>query len=176
MSQLFGPANQLGYVVRDIEAAMRHWTQAMHIGPFYYVSRVPIVALRYHGVESNPELSVAFAYSGDVQIELIQQHDDTASIYRAFVDAGYEGLHHIGFLSERFDRDLGRADEAGLQVAQSAVVGGPDGKETFFAPGGHAGTILKLIALHDGNRDLYRMVRTEAQRWDGSGPIRRIEL
>ena len=32
MSQRFGPVRQVGYVVRDIEAAMRHWV-ALGVGP-----------------------------------------------------------------------------------------------------------------------------------------------
>lgn len=175
MSQMFGPVQQLGYVVRDIELAMRHWAQTMHIGPFYYVKRMPFIDHQYEGVSQNPEVSVALTYSGNVQIELIQQHCSTPSSYQKFTDAGHEGLHHIGFFTERFDCDLQRAAEAGLVVEQSAVVRDPAGKSTYFASSGHAGTILKLIALYPSNRDLYRMVQTEAERWDGSGPIRRID-
>jgi hypothetical protein len=38
MSRIFGKVCQNGYVVRDIEAAMAHWTQVLGVGPFYYTS------------------------------------------------------------------------------------------------------------------------------------------
>jgi hypothetical protein len=33
MSRLFGDMRQVGIVVRDIEAAMRHWVEVCGIGP-----------------------------------------------------------------------------------------------------------------------------------------------
>ena len=35
MSHIFGPIRQLGYVVHDIEDAMRRWSQTYGIGPFF---------------------------------------------------------------------------------------------------------------------------------------------
>ena len=34
MSRLFGEFRQVGIVVRDIEAAMKHWTEVLGVGPF----------------------------------------------------------------------------------------------------------------------------------------------
>lgn len=166
----------MGYVVRDIEAAMRNWTSSLHIGPFYYVDRVPAIDIRYHGAAGSPRLSLALAYSGDLQIQLIQQHDRTPSSYLHFLDGGHEGLHHIGFFSEHYDLDLQRAAEAGLLVEQFAVIDDLEGKSTYFASRGPGEPLLGLVALAPANQDLYRMVHTEAERWDGSGPVRRIEL
>ena len=176
MSQLFGPVRQMGYVVRDIESAMHNWTTTLHIGPFYYVERVPGVDLRYQGAAGSPRVSLALAYSGDLQIELIQQHDQTPSSYLDFLAAGNEGLHHIGFFTEHYDLDLQRAAEAGLHVEQSAVLGDQVGKSTYFSTNGHGEPVLGLLAVNAAIRDLYRMVHAEAGRWDGSGPVRRIEL
>jgi hypothetical protein len=36
MSRFLGDIRQNGFVVRDIEAAMKHWTEALGIGPFLY--------------------------------------------------------------------------------------------------------------------------------------------
>jgi hypothetical protein len=35
MSRFFGKVCQNGYVVRDIEAALKHWTEVLGVGPFY---------------------------------------------------------------------------------------------------------------------------------------------
>ena len=166
----------MGFVVRDIEAAMHNWTTALHIGPFYYVDRVPVTDLCYQGAHGSPQLGLALAYSGNLQIELIQQHDKTPSSYLNFLSGGREGLHHIGFFSEHYDLDLQRAVEAGLLVEQSAVIDALVGKSTYFASGRPGEPLHGLVALAPANLELYRMVHTEAERWDGSGPVRRIEL
>ncbi len=53
MSRRFGEIRQNGYVVRDIEAAMSHWTTVLGVGPFFYFERVPIEDFRYRGAPSN---------------------------------------------------------------------------------------------------------------------------
>lgn len=174
MSMLFGPAHQLGYVVRDIEAAMQYWTEKMGIGPFYYLPQAPIMDYRYQGEESSLAISGALAYSGAIQIELIQPLDNAPSSYRAFLDAGHEGLHHIGYLSETYEEHLQRAVAAGLVVEQSGAVFEPAGKFAYFATGSHPGTVMELIALTDSNRQLFRMMEDEAARWDGTNPVRSL--
>ena len=49
MSALFGKVCQNGYVVRDIEAAMKFWTEELRVGPFFYVPQVKIDWFRYRG-------------------------------------------------------------------------------------------------------------------------------
>jgi hypothetical protein len=49
MSLLFGPLRQMGYVVRDIEGAMRHWIDVCGIGPWFYADRLPLTAFTYRG-------------------------------------------------------------------------------------------------------------------------------
>ncbi len=87
MSRLFGPIRQMGYVVRDIESAMHHWIDVCRIGPFFYVDRLPLINFQYQGQSGDPHLSIALANSGDVQVELIQQKDDTPTMYQDFLGA-----------------------------------------------------------------------------------------
>ena len=47
MSRLFGPLRQMGYVVRDVEAAMRHWIDVCGVGPWFYAERLPLTAFSY---------------------------------------------------------------------------------------------------------------------------------
>lgn len=35
MSRIFGSLRQNGYVVRDIAAALHHWTTVLGVGPFF---------------------------------------------------------------------------------------------------------------------------------------------
>ena len=119
MSRLFGPLRQMGYVVRDIEAAMRHWIEACGVGPWFYVDRLPLTAFTYRGARHDGiHLSIALANSGDVQVELIQQRCDTPSMYGEFLSAGHEGLQHWSSWPENYDELYHRALANGYAVGQ----------------------------------------------------------
>src|ERR1035437_5696812 len=92
MSRLFGDLRQIGIVVRDIEAAMKHWVEVCGVGPWFYTDKLPVDAFTYRGQRhDNIHLSIALANSGDVQLELIQQRCDSPSMYQDFLRAGREG-------------------------------------------------------------------------------------
>ena len=165
----------MGYVVQDIEAAMQHWTRALRVGPFYYAEDAPIHDFSYRGAASDVRASIALSYSGNMQIALIQQRNEAPSSFLDFLNAGRTGLHHVGFLSSNFNRDLHRAREAGLDVVQTSIIGGRDGKFAILSSDDPVRTKAALIATSDWNVDLFRMVEKEARRWDGSGPMRRFE-
>src|SRR6185437_13050881 len=87
MSRFFGEVRQLGYVVHDIQKEMRHWSEVLGVGPWYYADRVPVKNFLYKGAPSPIQTSVALANSGPLQIELIQQRNDAPSMYKDFLDA-----------------------------------------------------------------------------------------
>ena len=163
----------MGYVVQDIEAAMQNWTRELRVGPFYYAEGAPIHNFRYRGAASDLQASIALSYSGNMLIVLIQQTNEAPSSFLDFLNAGHTGLHHVGFFSRSFDRDLQRAREAGLAVIQTSTIGGV--KFAVFGSEEPVRTRPALIATSDLNLDLFRMVEKEARSWDGSGPIRRFE-
>jgi hypothetical protein len=103
MSRKFGKIAQIGYVVRDIDAAMDNWIEH-GVGPWFYFDRVQTDYFRYRGADSAMEMSVALANSGDIQIELIQQRNDAPSMYKDFLDSGREGMQHIAYWSNDFQK------------------------------------------------------------------------
>ena len=96
MSRHFKGIRQVGYVVKDIEAAMTYWSEAVGVGPWFYRKVVDTTEFNYHGKPSAfPELSIAVANSGDLQIELIQQHNDAPSLYLDTLKQNGEVAQHI---------------------------------------------------------------------------------
>jgi hypothetical protein len=171
MSRLFGPVRQNGYVVHDIEAALRHWTEVMRVGPFWYFERVPMQDFRYRGEPSPLEVSIALANSGPLQIELIQQRNDAPSMYRDFLAAGHEGLQHVAYWTEHFDDGLARAQDAGFEVGQSGCIG-ENGRFAYFETGGHPGTVVELSEISGPKGAFFARVAEAAASWDGSDPVR----
>ena len=96
MSQVFGDIRQLAFIVKDIDSAMDYWARVLGIGPFFIKREIQFKDYEYRGKKGfSPTVSIALANSGFLQIELIAQHDDVASIYKEFLDSGQSGLQHV---------------------------------------------------------------------------------
>jgi catechol 2,3-dioxygenase-like lactoylglutathione lyase family enzyme len=174
MSRIFGPIRQNGYVVRDVEAALHHWTTVLGVGPFFYFERAPITEFTYRGATSPLEVSIALGNSGDLQIELIQQRNDAPSMYRDFLAAGREGLQHIAYWTNDFEADLQRCLHKGLVVGQQGVAGGANGRFVYFDTEAHPGTVVELSDSSGAKGAFFKHIADVARTWDGKDPIRRL--
>jgi hypothetical protein len=164
-----GQIRQIGYVVRDFDQALATWLE-LGIGPWHVIRRRTQRAM-YRGKPCELTLSIGFANSGDLQIEVIHQEDDTPSVFTEFLASGREGFHQFAWWAEDFGGALDDARAAGWPVVWS---GGED-EGTRFAylerAGGPA-TVFELMELTDATSGMATLVRDAAQGWDGSDPIR----
>jgi methylmalonyl-CoA/ethylmalonyl-CoA epimerase len=96
------PVDQVGLVVRDLEKAAAFYYSAFGLGPFSIVPEVRFDGVALRGRPTDSSIKVAFADSGPLQIELIQPLEGD-NIYTEFLQAGHEGLHHLGFRVDDFD-------------------------------------------------------------------------
>ena len=171
MSTLFGEIRQLGYVVRDIEAAMDYWSRQLGVGPWYYNPKVGIKNYQYRGESYEPHNSVALANSGFVQVELIQCRNDVPSMYRDFLQAGQLGLQHVAYWTENYDADLQRALDHGLKVVMSGEVG-ERGRFCYFDTEFHPGAVVELSEVAGPKGKMFSMIRAASENWDGKNPVR----
>jgi catechol 2,3-dioxygenase-like lactoylglutathione lyase family enzyme len=177
MAGLFGPIAQIGMVVRDIEAAMAHWGQVCGVGPWFYMPRYPLPRFSYRGVERpGPDLAIALAYSGEMQLELIQQRCATPSMYRDFLDAGLEGMQHWAFWAEDYDAALARALAAGQHIGQAGDATGRGRfaylDSTYRDSTGPAASVVEIVELTPARAAGFARIKAAAAGWDGSDPIR----
>ena len=175
MSRFFGKVCQNGYVVRDIEAALTHWTEVLGVGPFYYIDRVQCDWFTYQGAPSPVEMSIALANTGDLQIELIQQRNDAPSMYMDFLNAGREGLQHMSYWTTEFQADYDRALKAGYKVGHEGQIGGPQGRFVYFDTETHPGTVIEMSDISGSKGKFFEHIRKAAMDWDGSNPIRPVK-
>lgn len=171
MDRIFGEIRQLGYVVRDIRGAMERWAQVMGVGPWFYFEVYPVENFLYRGNPSKAKFSVAVANSGPLQLELIEPLDDLPSLYREFLDAGREGLQHLGFWTDEVERDLGRASRAGYDICQSGDTA--RGPFYYLETESHVGITAEFIAMTEDRRRIYAEIEAAAKTWDGREPIRK---
>ena len=173
MSIRFGPVRQNGYVVRDIETALAHWTEVLGVGPFFYFERVPIEDFRYRGEPSPLEVSIALANWGELQIELIEQRNDAPSMYRDFLASGQEGLQHVACWYDSLDAPLAEAERRGLRVGQSGCIG-EQGRFAYLETEAHGGTVVELSEISGSKGRFFAHVRDSAASWDGEEPVRPV--
>ena len=170
-----GPIRQNGYVVRDMEAALDHWTRVVGVGPWYLIEPVELDWFRHRGEESRPALSIALANSGDLQLELIQQHDDAPSLYREFLDAGHEGLQHVAFWSTRYGALRDEMLAAGQVLGHEGQIGGEQGRFAYFeTPGTPPGGVVEISDVSGSKGRFFEAIRGAAVDWDGRDPVRRV--
>lgn len=175
MSRFFGKVCQNGYVVRDIEAALKHWTEVMGVGPFYYIDRVKCGWFTYRGEPSPVEMSIALGNTGDLQIELIQQRNDAPSMYMDFLNAGNEGLQHMSWWTTDYQAQYDRAIAAGFKVGHEGQIGGPQGRFVYFDTETHPGTVIEMSDISGAKGKFFEHIRKAAIGWDGTDPVRPVK-
>src|SRR5437660_8290880 len=99
-----GVIKQVAYVVDDLDAAIMHWVELVHAGPFFRVDGARVADVRYRGRAVETEVSLALGNSGGLQIELIAPHGGAPSIYGELP----RGVHHLAVLAPDFEHDSAR--------------------------------------------------------------------
>ncbi|MGV0745904.1 VOC family protein [Mycolicibacterium sp. XJ870] len=169
-SVLPGTVCQIGYVVPDLDAAIAGWLQ-MGVGPWFVIRGLPQQAL-YRGEPCEVTLSLALSNSGDLQVELIQQLDDTTSVFTEFLAATGGGFHQLAYWAKDFDDAMAKLAEAGWPMVWSGGQG--EGvRFAYFEPPTGA-TIVEIMELTDASQGMATFVRQAAARWDGSDPVREL--
>lgn len=107
------PADQIGFVVRDLDEAVARF--APLFGPFHIMDG-SVQQADYRGRKADVELRIAFGRSGELEIELIQWVAGD-SPHREAIEAGREGMHHIRFRVEDVDTWIPRLRAVGYQCA-----------------------------------------------------------
>jgi hypothetical protein len=175
MSRTFGAVRQIAFVVPAIDAAMAHWSSLMGVGSFHVKRRIMFDPYIYRGEKrESPEVSIALANTGALQVELIERHCDRASVYREFLDAGGRGLQHVAAWHDRagFDAVRARLLEAGLTIVQECVITASGVRLCYFDTGTPDAPVFELADLDEPTqRARLEGIRNAAVGWDGTLPV-----
>jgi catechol 2,3-dioxygenase-like lactoylglutathione lyase family enzyme len=168
-----GEVMQLAYVPADFDGALKFWVETMGAGPFFKLDHVKLDGLKYRGAPSDIDFSMVLGYWGDIQIELIRQHNDASSIYKAWRDEGREGLHHVCILVDDMDKARAVCAAAGAIVVQEGRLQG-GGEVIYVDTGGGPGTMVEILQSTAGGAGFFAMMREAARNWDGKDPVRSL--
>lgn len=161
---------QMCWVVPDLEAAVQHWLRSAGVGPFFLFDRVQFDDPCYRGHRGPcPPISAAMAQAGDVQIELVCQHDDSPSIWRDVVPQGQSGLHHMALYCDDYEASY---DAYAKQhaVAFSGLMMGS--RVCWMDTVDSLGFMVELIEANEIADGIFASFRAAAEQWDGDTPIR----
>lgn len=167
-----GPVMQLAFVPRDFDAALKHWTETMGVGPFFWIEDPGLQNAMFDGAPSEADFGVAIGYWGDLQVELIRQRNDAPSIYTSQPWAGSGGLHHVCLLTDDIITAAETAEAAGARLIFTADV--PGGGSVFYAETGGAEGLVEVLEPSPGGLDFFEMMKAAARDWDGHDPLREV--
>ena len=168
-----GPVMQIAFVPADFDAALAYWTQVMGVGPFYLIQNIELGDMRYLGEPTDCKFSLALAYWGDMQIELIRPENDAPGIYRGKYGVSGDVLHHTCILTDDLAQARKIAEAAGAKVLVEGTVG-DDGGVIYVDTGGGAGSIVEILQPASGSESLFAMIKAASVGWDGSDPVRKL--
>ena len=167
-----GPVMQLAWLPDDFDAALRHWTQTMGVGPFFLIENIRLEDMRYLGNPTDAVFSLALAYWGDVQIELIRPENDAPSIYNGEY-AVRDRLHHVCLLVDDIADAYAACAEHGAKILVEGKVG-ESGRVIYADPGGGPGSVIEILQTQPGTAELFGMIKQAGIDWDGSDPLRKL--
>ena len=140
-----GPARQIAYMVQDIDAAMQQWHDDYGVGPFLVTrNALPLSNAYYRGEKAQPaKVNIAFAYVGDMQLELIELIGDTPSLYKEALDRKQTSVHHYAVCVDDFPAAYNWALDNGFDAVTDAGVDGL--ARMSYVENPETGLILEVI-------------------------------
>lgn len=162
-----GPIVQNGYVVADLDDAIRFWIEHTGIGPWTVFRNVTLDGT-YRGTDTSVTFDVAMGYSGDLQIELMAISSSTPSPYANDDGSPKLGHHHVARLSDDLEADVDAAVDRGLRVLFRA--GNEATRVAYLESPEQPGLVFEYIQGH-GMREMLDAGIAAARDWDGTNPV-----
>lgn len=104
--------DQVCIVVKDVDTAIDYYGSVFGLGPFYVIEMPS--EMKYRGQWSTCRLKLAFALSGDIEIELIQVLEGETPHTEYLREKG-EGLFHLRFRVDDLDGTLAELAKEGIE-------------------------------------------------------------
>jgi hypothetical protein len=149
---------QNAYVVTDIDEAISRMTRDSGFGPWIVMRHYQVPKVLYRGEPAELDMSIAFTQAGEVQIELIQQHNDGPSCYRDSFGPDGEGFHHTAMFAPEYEATIKAYEDAGYPCAEFFELG-DGGSAAYMDTRKLLGHMLELYRDTQGIHDLYAAVR-----------------
>jgi catechol 2,3-dioxygenase-like lactoylglutathione lyase family enzyme len=140
---------QIGIITAGIREALPGAAAAFNLRTWYepqYTEKEFII----NGEQVELDFNLVFAYSGDLQIELIEEKSQKAAVYKDHLDQCGQGIHHLGFFVPDMDAKLDLVEQLGLEIlleSRFRTAGGGSVRFAYLDTRQVCGMILELINI-----------------------------
>ncbi|SCW38797.1 Glyoxalase/Bleomycin resistance protein/Dioxygenase superfamily protein [Sphingobium faniae] len=164
----YGPYVQNAYIVPDLDAAIDHWVKVMNVGPFFKFPPLEFPTGIYRGQPETIRFNAAIAYSGDLQIELIQAAGP--SIFQEAHEAGQNHVHHLCVMANDAEAAIADFEKRGGECIQRFSL--EDGSIcAYIDMHGADGLIVEIAYMKEEVTQLFAALKQKAAEWDGVTPL-----
>lgn len=157
---------QLAYHVGDLDDAISRWHRTLGVGPFLVRRHIALDQVLYRGAPSTLDISAAHAQSGDIQIELIQQHCSSPSAFRDMFADGEEGLHHVALFPEDHQAMVAHYNRLGHATATDLITAEKRGA-AYVDTRPMLGHMVEIYRVNDSLLQFYEKIAEASDGWDG---------
>jgi hypothetical protein len=173
--QGFGKVVQVAYLVPDVDEAMRNWLEQLGVGPWTCIRNIELDAV-YAGQACQLRLHEALAYVGELQIQLVHSLNapEEPTPFRAWIETGRFGMHHMAYFSQNIDADVARAEAQDFE--RTCEMRSKDGHRYFYCRSMRMPDVyIEFLEVYPLLTQIFEEGIADAARWDGTDPIRNIE-
>ena len=160
---------QLGFLVDGILRSAERWASVHGVGPFHVLPRVE-VACTYRGAQTKLDLQVAVAQAGPVQIELIEQFCDRASVYHELSEKGGSRFHQVCTVTRDYDGKRVHYERLGYGLVSEMNTG--SGRVGFYDTLRDFGFFTEVVEATPTFLGHVTKIAQTCAAWDGTDPIR----
>ncbi len=141
---------QIAIVVRDIEAAAKHWAALLNkpVPEIRTTRPGNEVDVIYRGKPSNGQVKLTFFILGDVVIELLEPITE-GTAWKEFLDEHGEGVQHIGFKVVDVDNMSAELEKAGYPIIHKGRYDSDDGTYIYYDTQDALGVVIELLHSDD---------------------------
>ena len=132
---------QVGVVVRDVGKVVDRLS-SLGIGPFESKALPPDRKEWFRGKPMDADFNIQAARIGDVELELIQPISGE-SPHKEFLETKGEGIQHVMFAVDDFNKEVAHLTEEGAEVLLRAKF--PGGGGVAYLDLGVGGIIVELV-------------------------------
>lgn len=165
-----GEVRQLGFISHDIDRSMAYFVDAWGIGPWFVLRHLRGKML-YDGRAIELDMSVAMANNGDLQFEIVTQHNDERSMYSDAL-THTPGLHaqHVAVWVDDVAATETTAHARGWATTFRTLDG--PGRSVFVAHPDAPHVCIEISDRDPFKEGVRAAIKAMADDWDGCDPVR----
>jgi len=174
-ADFLGKRMQVAFVVKDIDEGLAFWTGKMGVKRFVmFEANAGKRKIVYQGKETDMDMSIAYSYLGDCQLELLSPRNDSPSPYVDFLKSGQSGLHHVGFWPDDYMGACAKIERAGFEEVCAFYTPTGEKNASYYNSPAAIGTMLELVPMTRDRGTYFPKIRELVESDEIKGPVLRF--